>query len=82
MASVNTFVGSRHILDAAIVASEMVDKVVGSRKAGILCKLDMKKTYDMLIGSLLITCWSDEFWIEMERVDEGVYNDNFFCCDD
>lgn len=42
----HAFVEGRQILDAVMVASEVVDEVVRSRKDGVLCKLDMEKTYN------------------------------------
>lgn len=41
----HVFVGSRQILDAVLVVNETVDDLMNS-KDGLVCKLDMKKTYD------------------------------------
>lgn len=36
----------RKILDAVMVANEVVDDLVGNKREGILCKLGLEKTYD------------------------------------
>lgn len=48
--SQNAFVEGGQILDAVMIASELVDELVGLKKEGILCKIDMEKAYDHV-------CW-------------------------
>lgn len=49
----NAFVEGRHILDAVMAANEIVDDIVTNRKEGIICKLDMKKTYNHVSWSFV-----------------------------
>lgn len=42
----HVFVNGRQILDAAMVANEVVDNLVDNKREGLLCKLDMEKMYN------------------------------------
>lgn len=42
----HAFVGARQILDAALLADEIVDELKHKNLERVLCKLDMEKTYD------------------------------------
>lgn len=44
--SQHAFVDRRQIIDAILVANEVVDDIVGNNKDGILCKLDMEIAYN------------------------------------
>lgn len=44
--SQHAFGERRQILDAVLVATEVVDEIVGTNENEILCKLDMEKAYD------------------------------------
>ena len=41
-----SFVEERQILDASLIANEIIDYIEKEKEIGILCKLDIEKTYD------------------------------------
>ena len=49
------FVEGRQILDAVLIANEAIDSVLKNNENGILCKLDIKKAYDNVDWSFLLT---------------------------
>lgn len=42
----HVFVEGRQILDAVMVTNEVVDALVGGKREGLLCKVDIEKVYD------------------------------------
>ena len=50
----NAFVEGRQILDATLIANEAVDATLRRRDSGVLCKLDIEKTYDHLDWEFLL----------------------------
>ena len=44
----NAFVEGRQILDAALIANKAIDSLLKRNENGVLCKLDIEKTYDHL----------------------------------
>ena len=51
----NAFVEGRQILDASLIANEVIDPMTRRKEKGILCKLDIEKTYDKLNWKFLLT---------------------------
>ena len=49
------FVEGRQILDAVPIANEAIDLILKNNECGILCKLDIEKTYDHVNWSFLLT---------------------------
>ena len=44
----NAFVEGIQILDASLIANEVLDSTLKSKDKGVLCKLDIEKVYDHL----------------------------------
>lgn len=68
----NAFVQVRQILDAVLVANEVVEDVRGRKRKGVVFKLDFEKAYDRVSQGLGVPRWSygeERFWREMEEVD-------------
>ena len=49
------FVKGRQILDAMLIANEVIDSILKNNENGILCKLDIEKAYDNVDWSFLLT---------------------------
>ena len=46
--SQNAFVKDGQILDAVLIANELVDSTLRRKKQGMVCKLDIEKAYDSI----------------------------------
>jgi len=53
------FLKGRQIMDAALIANELVDSRVKQKIPGILCKLDIEKAYDHVNWSFLLKVLKD-----------------------
>ena len=54
----------RQILDAVLIANGAIDSVLKINENGILCKLDIEKTYDNVDWSFLLSYAENGFWGE------------------
>ena len=50
----NAFVECRQILDASLIANEVIDSMRKRKERGILCKLDIEKAYDQINWSFIL----------------------------
>ena len=51
----NAFVEGRQIMDASLIANEVLDAMEKRKEKGILCKLDMEKAYDQINWNFILT---------------------------
>ena len=49
----NAFVEGRQILDASLIANEVIDSMLKKKEKGVLCKLDIEKAYDKINWNFL-----------------------------
>ncbi|RVW82501.1 putative ribonuclease H protein [Vitis vinifera] len=55
--SQNAFVKGRQILDASLIANEVIDTWQKQKEKGIICKLDIEKAYDSINWKFLVKCY-------------------------
>ena len=51
----NAFVEGRQILDAALIANEVINSLLKRKESGVLCKLDLEKAYDCINWDFLLS---------------------------
>ena len=44
----NAFVEGKQILDASLIANEVIDSILRKKERGLLYKLDIEKAYDQI----------------------------------
>ena len=44
----NALVEGRQIMDASLLANEVIDTMIKRKEKGVLCKLDIEKAYDQI----------------------------------
>ncbi|RVW38449.1 hypothetical protein CK203_082390 [Vitis vinifera] len=54
VSAIKTFVRGRQILDASLIANEVVDYWQKQKKKGLVCKLDIEKAYDSINWNFLM----------------------------
>ena len=59
----NAFMEGRQILNASLIANEVLDSTLKRKGKGVLCKLDIEKAYDHLNWSFMYSV--------MDRMDFG-----------
>ena len=50
----NAFVEGRQILEASLIANEVIDSMKRRKERGVLCKLDIEKAYDQINRSFIL----------------------------
>ena len=51
----NAFAEGRQILDASLIANEVIDSMLKKKEKGVLYKLDIEKAYDQINWNFLTT---------------------------
>ncbi|RVX02203.1 hypothetical protein CK203_025476 [Vitis vinifera] len=73
------FVEGRQILDASLIANEAIDSILKNNYCGILCKLDIEKTYDHVNWTFLLSVLHKmgfgEKWIRWMKRCIVLFND-------
>ena len=73
------FVEGRQILDASLIANEAIDSILKNNYCGILCKLDIEKTYDHVNWTFLLSVLHKmgfgEKWIRWMKMCIVLFND-------
>ena len=67
--SQSAFIRGRQILDPVRVGNECFDSRLRSSEPGVICKMDLEKAYDHVMG-LSLYFW---YWGEMVLLDSSLY---------
>jgi len=54
--SQNAFIRVRQILDPNLIVNECLDNRLRCGEPGVICKMNLEKAHDMLIGIFCYTC--------------------------
>ncbi|RVW80279.1 Uridine kinase-like protein 1, chloroplastic [Vitis vinifera] len=68
----NAFVKGRQILDASLIANEVIDYWLKRKEKGVICKLDIEKAYDSINWNFLMKVMRKmafgDWWVEVDLV--------------
>ena len=70
----NAFVEGRQIMDASLLANEVIDTLLKRKEKGVLCKLDIEKTYDQINWNCILKV--------LQKMGFEMHNYNIIFCDD
>ena len=66
----NAFVEMRQILDAALIANEVINSLLKMNESSVMCKLDLKNAYDHInLDFFADSDAKNGFWGEMGWLD-------------
>ena len=63
------FAEGRQIFYAMLIANEAVDSTLKKRDCGLLCKLDIERTYNHVKELFVNNSWQDGVWAKMDELN-------------